>query len=86
MFIVYGTRRMKKTLAHSGLLTCTTCSQPNYFEVVRERVWVTLFWIPIFPVSSKYFQVCPHCSCAYPMDKRDAKALAQAAKEQQLPQ
>lgn len=82
MIIIWGTRAMRKIVAHNGPFTCTGCFGVSQFPVVRTATWFTLFWIPIFPFSFQYNQVCPHCGQQYPIEKQQAKELAQAAKAQ----
>ena len=58
MFIVWGTRTFKKILGNAEMYTCDNCNNANEFQVVRTAQWFTLFWIPIFPFSNKYFIMC----------------------------
>lgn len=83
MIIIWGSKEMRKVLAYTQMYTCPRCGNVNSFQVVRVARWFTLFWIPIFPYSFKYFMVCPVCQVAHPMEKEQAKALQQAANGQQ---
>ena len=86
MIIIWGTKAMKKLLAYTQAYTCPRCGRAAPFMVLRVAKWFTLFWIPIFPYSFKYYMVCPSCEIANEMDKDQAKALAAAAKEQKAQQ
>jgi hypothetical protein len=62
MFIVYGTRVLKK---HMGTtrdeFRCAHCNNVNHYKITRVRKFFALFWIPLIPYSSKYFVHCPIC-------------------------
>ena len=84
MFILYGTRSFKKIMAQTGPYTCNHCSNATFFNVVRVAQWFTLFFIPLFPFSFKYFHICPVCGNGQKIKKDIAKnMIAQANGEQQ---
>lgn len=83
MFIVWGTREMRKVLAYTQVYTCPQCGNVHPFEVVRKGTWFTLFWIPIFPFSIKYYMECPICKVSNQMDAGEAKMLQQQQKNLQ---
>ena len=62
MFIVYGTKVMKK---HMGTthdeFRCAHCNNVRHYSITRVRKFFSLFWIPLIPYSSKYFVHCPVC-------------------------
>ena len=78
MIVIWGSRNTKKVLGNAGVYTCTHCQRAIIFQVIRVRTWFTLFWIPIFPYSNKYFVMCPTCSNGYDITK--AEALQELAK------
>jgi len=75
-FIVWGTRRRKKTLGFADVHKCSNCNNAKAFLVINVKEWFTLFWIPIFPVSSQYFLMCPICGYGAQITKEQALAAA----------
>lgn len=89
MIIIWGSRTFKKIMAYTGPYTCNHCANPTQFHLVRVATWFTLFWIPIFPYSFKYFHICPVCNQGVQLTKDQAKGMeAQfplAAQQSQYP-
>lgn len=49
-------------------VNCPNCNAQLVIIVLMNMF--TLFWIPVFPISTKQYQlVCPSCGAAYPLDK-----------------
>jgi len=72
MFILFGTRGMNKEMGATKIsYHCNNCNNDNFFKVTRLRRYFTLFFIPIFPVSSKYFVHCPICDRGAEVKKKD---------------
>ena len=80
MFIIWGSRGMDKTLGETErTYQCQHCNNVSHYKIFRRRNWFTLFWIPIFPFSSKYYISCPICNFGSKLKKQDA--LDQLVKE-----
>ena len=63
MFIIWGSRFMKSTLAQ-GRFYCPQCDQTDIgYKHRGGRSWFTLYFIPIFPIGSttEYIE-CDRCS------------------------
>lgn len=75
MIIIWGSRAFKKIKALTGPYTCNACGNVSKFQVLRIATWFTLFWIPLFPYSFKYYHVCPMCGDTYPLTKQQAQEL-----------
>ena len=75
MFIIWGTRTFKKIMTQTGPYTCNNCNNAVHFQLLRVATWFTLFFIPIFPVSFKYFHICPICSQGQQVKKDIAKNI-----------
>lgn len=43
------------------LMRCGNCGEKALFLLCRQRLWFTLFFIPIIPYSSEYTLVCTGC-------------------------
>ena len=70
--IIWGTRTMKKILGLTNAFQCYNCNNAGQFHIVRLARWFTLFWIPIFPFSMKYFIACPVCDVGKELPKEQA--------------
>lgn len=59
---------------------CGHCHNEDYWVLTRIMTWFTLFFIPIFPYSIKYFLSCPVCKYGLTLDQRqidEIKPLAE---------
>jgi hypothetical protein len=79
MIILFGNRSFKKVLAHTGPFTCAGCGVAAYFQVLRVSKWFTLFFIPIFPYSVRYYHLCPTCGSSHNIKKSDAMEMVAQA-------
>ena len=43
-------------------LTCPNCNNDTWYHLLRHRLWLTLFFIPVIPYSSNHYLICPVCS------------------------
>jgi len=84
MFIIWGTHTYKKLLGTAQMVNCGHCSNVVPFQIVRARTWFTLFWIPLIPLSTKYFIVCPICGSGVQVKKDQAFAELTASEPPQL--
>jgi len=77
MFIIYGTKKLKKELGtYSQNSQCQHCNNVINYSFFSVWTWFTLFWIPIFPVSrKKYYSVCPICSFGYEHTKEEIEKM-----------
>ncbi|GAA5172379.1 MULTISPECIES: zinc-ribbon domain-containing protein [Amycolatopsis] len=82
--IIYGWRRKVHDLATTTYL-CARCGNPSAHVLRRAVTKVTLFFIPLFPVSSKYFTVCTFCGATNALTKDQAQEVQAAAAAQAAP-
>lgn len=76
MFIVWGSRVFHKLLGRTQQrVTCGNCNNENWFEVSKITKWFTIFFIPVFPFSFKYFVSCPICDRGNYITETEAKNL-----------
>ncbi len=76
--IIYGTRGFKKIIGSTmKAYSCDRCGNTMAFEVVREWIWFTLFFIPLIPLYRKYYLVCPHCRGMVQIKKKELDAYMQ---------
>ncbi|WP_335972085.1 MULTISPECIES: zinc-ribbon domain-containing protein [Streptomycetaceae] len=77
--IIWGTRSYIYQLAMITLL-CGRCGNPSAHALRRRVMKFTLFFIPLFPISSKYSTQCTFCGAQTSVPKEQAEQLqAQAA-------
>jgi hypothetical protein len=79
MIILFGTRRYLYQLAMITLV-CGRCGNPAAHSVRRRVVKFTLFFVPLFPISSRWSTQCTFCGVEHQLPKEQAEQLlAQAA-------
>lgn len=76
MLIVWGSKAFLKLMGRTQQrVTCGNCSNENWFEITRITKWFTIFFIPVFPFSFKYFVGCPICDHGKYISKVEANEL-----------
>lgn len=80
MVIFYGFKTFTKEMLTSSQ-TCSTCGEKASVKLMRERRWFDLFWIPVIPVSTKYYHSCGNCNSMVPVTNEAAKAEIAGSKE-----
>jgi hypothetical protein len=73
--ILFGVRSTRNRLG-TVIAECPQCHQTCSQSIARVRRWFTLFFIPIFPVSTKHLTVCSMCSGSARVDRAHAEHLA----------
>lgn len=74
MFIFYGTKSKSKVLTTlNPSEQCMNCLNTVNHAVVRDRTYFTLFFIPLFPIRTRYTVVCPSCSFARKITGKQAR-------------
>ena len=80
--IIFGTRAYLQAVAMVNFI-CTNCHNPAAQRVMRRVVRFTLFFIPLFPVSSSYTTTCTFCGLTTRINKEQAESYAVYAQQQQ---
>ena len=83
--IVFGTRRTVQQLA-MVLLTCAHCHRSAANAVLKLVTKFTLFFIPLFPIRTRYATQCTACGFSMDVDKAGAEQLAQLPPAGSTPQ
>jgi hypothetical protein len=79
MLLIWGYKRYAQQLAMLTFL-CASCGNPAAHALTRLVTKFTFFFIPLFPISSKYFTQCTFCGDSRRVAKEEAAQLqAQAA-------
>ncbi|PBD00991.1 zinc-ribbon family protein [Streptomyces sp. OV198] len=77
--IIFGTRGYLYQLAILTLV-CGRCGNPSAHTLRKRVTKFTLFFVPLFPISSKYATQCTFCGAEQKATKEQAEQLqAQAA-------
>lgn len=87
MFIIWGFKTKIIPLAILSFL-CGNCGNPSAHHVKRRVTKFELFFIPLFPISSKYFTECTFCGASALISREQADqfvAQAQGGFQQQYP-
>ena len=82
--IIYGWRTKVHDLA-AATYVCGRCTNPTAHALRRAVTKVTLFFIPLFPVRSKYFTVCTFCGATNALTKAQAQEVQAQATAQAGP-
>ena len=90
--LIWGTRRYVQQLLMT-MLVCNNCRNPAAHALRKFTTKFTLFFIPLFPISSRYNLQCTYCGFVGELTREQAEALvaqnavaAQQQSPQQLPQ
>ncbi|MEV4530237.1 zinc-ribbon domain-containing protein [Streptosporangium sp. NPDC049304] len=75
MMLIFGLR----TVAHRlGVvtLTCRNCGNTAAQVLSRRVTKFSLFFVPLFPVRTRYVMQCTFCAASYAITKDEANRLA----------
>ncbi|MDD7965943.1 zinc-ribbon domain-containing protein [Actinomycetospora lemnae] len=75
--LIFGTRRTVTQLA-MVVLTCVNCHRSAANAVIKAVTKFTLFFIPLFPIRTRYATQCTACGFLMWIDKGQAEQLRQA--------
>jgi len=71
MLLIFGTR-VSAVLIVLVMMVCPHCHVEAQQRVVKHVNKFTLFFIPLFPVSTRYFVECSNCGAATALTKEEA--------------
>lgn len=70
--IIWGSRGFRNFLGESILVdTCNRCGNEVRYHAYKSGRKFTLFFIPLFPYSVKYYLLCPICEYGYEFNKTE---------------
>ena len=83
MFFIMGISNGQKELNYSpdGLNICKSCRAYCRYRVYCTYMSFTLFFIPLFKWSKKYFVECMNCGSIFSLDKEIGKKIEYEGKE-----
>ena len=85
MLILFGTRSYIHQLAMITLL-CGRCGNPAAHSLKKRVMKFTLFFVPLFPISTKYSTQCTFCGAEQKLSKEQAEQLLTQNAAQYQPQ
>jgi hypothetical protein len=68
-----------ETLLATLVFVCETCGNHAAHHLVKRVRKFSLFFIPLFPVSTKYVDTCTACGRMIDVDAEQAEAAARQA-------
>jgi hypothetical protein len=63
---------------------CNHCKNEEFWVLNRTMTWFTLFFIPVFPYSTKYFLNCPVCQYGLTLEGEALEEMIRLAENNQL--
>ncbi len=72
--IIFGTKGYLYQLAMLTLL-CGQCGNPSAHALRKRVTKFTLFFVPLFPVSTKYVTQCTFCGAERRLERAEAERL-----------
>jgi len=72
--VIYGFRSRNKVMGQTQSV-CPQCQRSGFQTVVRSSRWFTLYFIPLFPYSTKTIARCNLCGFQYAIDNKQANVL-----------
>ncbi len=78
--IIYGMRYRNNVMGQTQQL-CKKCQQTTNHAVVRTKVIMTLFFVPLFPIGKRTSARCANCGRQEKMNNKQADAMFPAAQK-----
>ncbi len=82
--IIFGSRGYLRVLAMVNFV-CNNCHNPAAQKVTQRLIKFTLFFIPLFPISSSYSTTCTFCGLTTKIDKTLAEQYVAYSQQPQQP-
>ena len=58
----FGTKQFNKNYGVTYKINCPVCRIQKYYQFIRTSIWFHFFFIPVFPLSMRYYNICPNCN------------------------
>ncbi|RKF03029.1 zinc ribbon family protein [Tenacibaculum lutimaris] len=59
--VIFGWREAKINIQPVHNHSCSYCNTPEHLFIQVNRLYVHIFWIPVFPLFKKTYSICGHC-------------------------
>ena len=74
--IIYGIKVFNTVMGYYGdVCECPHCHSQYKNEILREKNFVHIMFIPLIPVKTRYYKICPRCMNRVEINKDEAKTL-----------
>lgn len=67
MIFIFGIAPREKVLGPCEEITCSRCHNKTFWMLKKSVNWISLFFIPVIPVSTKKFMYCSICGNHEPL-------------------
>jgi len=74
MFVLFGFRTAVRRLGVVSLV-CRNCGNTAAQVISRRVTKFTLFFVPLFPIRTRYGQQCSFCGASYDISRAEATRL-----------
>ncbi|MCK5776905.1 MAG: zinc-ribbon domain-containing protein [Bacteroidales bacterium] len=72
MFVIFGLDDAKPEIwVSKHQKHCNHCHNSTFWQLAKHQTRVSLFFIPIIPVKSRYYFLCPICQHGDEISKDD---------------
>lgn len=72
-FIIFGWSKRTKNLGQAYPRYCNHCQNETMFSLIKARRWLSIFFIPIFPISkAEYHLSCDICRVGTEIERENA--------------
>ncbi|MEE3342886.1 MAG: hypothetical protein VZS44_02225 [Bacilli bacterium] len=76
MLFVYGTKILTKFKGYFGAKEeCPNCHKTYTPAFVKVKTWAHFDYLPIFPIKTRYYKMCPVCGVNHELKTKEAKPL-----------
>ncbi|MDH5178219.1 MAG: zinc ribbon domain-containing protein [Gammaproteobacteria bacterium] len=85
MYIVHGTKTGKLVDFGPTLpITCPACENKTWWNLQQQRIWFTLYFIPVFPAFTNYTLECEACGINLELHGKEGKRAIALQKQARL--
>lgn len=74
MFLLIFVKPRNVKLGETRPYTCGRCGREGSWEVWKLQDWLYFFFIPVFPVSTRYVERCPGCGGYNELSRQQAES------------
>lgn len=78
VIVIFGTKAYRAVLA-TVMLVCSVCHNPAAHRIEKWTTKFTVFFVPLFPVHTRYGMQCAMCGAESRLSVTDAERLAAEA-------
>lgn len=77
MIFYYGVQHFRKNKGCYGQPAACSCGHTYPREIIKDSKWGHFDYIPLIPMGTDYYSVCPVCMNGYKADKQQKQELKQ---------